>query len=183
MKYKVSSPTRTYDIDVTESGALFHVRLIDGVRTEEFDIDFKSTGGGSLYSMLVGSESFRAIIQKSQGVHSVFTRGHRFEFTVEDERTHLMRSLIDNRKSGTGGEMKAPIPGLVTKILVAEGDEVQQGQGVLILEAMKMENEIKSPAAGKICRLAVQSGKNVEKGQVLFAVSFDQPGDTFDNDR
>ena len=81
-----------------------------------------------------------------------------------------MRSLIGQHKPKSGGEVKAPIPGLVTKILLGEGDTVTHGQGVMILEAMKMENEIKSPVDGKIKKLNVKPGHNVEKGQPLFEI-------------
>lgn len=170
MHYKVSTPSKTYDVTISEVDGRHRVNISDGKESETVDVDFKSAGAGSLFSMLVGHESFRMIIQKDKMGHTVFTRGHRFQFTVEDERTFLMRSLINNKSASGGGEVKAPIPGLVTKILVAEGDEVTQGQGVLILEAMKMENEIKSPASGKITKVIVRQGRNVEKGETLFSV-------------
>ncbi len=170
MNYKVSTPSKTYDVTISEIDGRHRVHISDGKESDTLDVDFKSAGAGSLFSMLVGHESFRMIIQKDRAGHAVFTRGHRFQLTVEDERTFLMRSLINNKSASGGGEVKAPIPGLVTKILAAEGDNVTQGQGVLILEAMKMENEIKSPVPGNITRITAQQGRNVEKGEILFIV-------------
>lgn len=169
MKYKVSSETKEFDIEILEEGDRLKVR-IGKEPVQEMTVDFKTVGKGAVHSMLVGDDSYRLIIGRNGTTHKVYTRGHRFEYLVEDERTFLMRSLIGQNKTRSGGEVKAPIPGLVTKILLKEGDTVSHGQGVMILEAMKMENEIKSPLDGKIKRLNVKAGNNVEKGQALFEV-------------
>lgn len=169
MKYKVSNDNKAYDIEIVENGDRLKVR-IGKENAQELDVDFKTVGKGSVHSMLVGNDSFRVIIDKKMNIHRVYTRGHRFEYNVEDERTFLMRSLIGQTQAKAGGEVKAPIPGLVTRIILHEGDAVTQGQGVMILEAMKMENEIKSPSEGKIKKLNVKPGNNVEKGQILFSI-------------
>jgi biotin carboxyl carrier protein len=169
MKYKVSSETKEFDIEILEDGDRLKVRIGKDA-AQEMSVDFKTVGKGAVHSMLVGDDSYRLIIGRNGATHKVYTRGHRFEYNVEDERTFLMRSLIGQNKIRAGGEVKAPIPGLVTKILITEGDTVFHGQGVMILEAMKMENEIKSPVDGKIRRLNVKPGNNVEKGQALFEV-------------
>jgi biotin carboxyl carrier protein len=171
MKYKVTNGKTTHDVEIIESEKGLFVRYTDpDGKVEEFPVDFKAVGKGSLYSMIVRNESYRLVIDRNKDKHAVYTRGHRFEFLIEDERTHLMRSFIADAAHAGGGEVKAPIPGLVTKVMVAEGDEVAQGQGMVILEAMKMENEIKSPTSGKITAVNVRPGKNVEKGQVLITI-------------
>ncbi len=170
MKYIITSQNHKYEIEVIEEGDRLKLRLGQGESAEEFHVDFKAAGRGNLYSMLSNDKSYRVIIDKKGNRHAVFTRGHRFEFDVDDERTYLMRTLMGNQKALSAGEVKAPIPGLVSKIHIKEGDEVQQGQGVLILEAMKMENEIKSPVHGIVKRIHISPGKNVEKGQPLFVV-------------
>ncbi len=169
MKYKVSNETKEFDIEILEDGDRLKVR-IGKESVQEMTVDFKTVGQGSVHSMLVGDDSYRLIIGRNGHTHKVYTRGYRFEYQVEDERTYLMRTLIGQNKTRSGGEVKAPIPGLVTKILLQEGDNVTHGQGVMILEAMKMENEIKSPVDGRIKRLHLKPGQNVEKGQVLFEV-------------
>lgn len=65
------------------------------------------------------------------------------------------------------GRVKAPIPGLITRVVAAVGDQVQVGQPLLVLEAMKMENEIRSPAAGTVVSLHVQAGQSVVRGEVM----------------
>lgn len=71
------------------------------------------------------------------------------------------------RPPSSDGRVKAPIPGLVTRVVVAVGDEVQMGQPLLILEAMKMENEIRSPRFGTVVSLHTQAGQSVMRGEVL----------------
>jgi biotin carboxyl carrier protein len=169
MNYKVSTENHTYDIEITEGDQAFQVK-VGSENPTVYSVDFKDAGSGSVYSMLANNDSYRVIINKSRDTCSVYTRGYRFRFNVEDERTFLMRSLIGAGKSKTTGEVKAPIPGLVSKVLVVEGDVIEAGRGIVILEAMKMENEMKSPFGGSVRRLMVKPGQNVEKGQVLFIV-------------
>lgn len=170
MKYKIASASKEYDIEIIESDHGLSVRVGKEPAVEILNVDFQTVGKGALYSLLVNRDSYRAIVSKNKNQHAVYMRGHRFEFTVEDERTHLMRSLIGNSKTKSDGEIKAPIPGLVAKVMVKEGDRIAAGQGILILEAMKMENEIKGPHEGVVKKMLVSAGKNVEKGQPLFVI-------------
>ncbi len=92
-----------------------------------------------------------------------------------DERTHHIRSLAGAaRGAERGGVVKAPMPGLVVRVLVAEGDRVRPGQGLVVLEAMKMENELKAPAEGVVSRIAASQGQAVDKGAVLITIDGDR---------
>lgn len=93
-----------------------------------------------------------------------------------DERTEHIRSLAGaSHGAERGGVVRAPMPGLVIRIQVAVGDRVRAGQGLVVLEAMKMENELKAPADGTVARIAASQGSAVEKGAVL--VELDGEGD------
>ena len=94
--------------------------------------------------------------------------GERREVEVVDERTRHIRSLaaVPNR-AAAGGQLKAPMPGLVVRLEVEPGQTLAPGAGVLVLEAMKMENEIRSPGGGRVKAVLVRPGQAVEKGQVL----------------
>ena len=108
---------------------------------------------------------------ESRGRWVVTSGGSRIEVAVEDERSRHVRSLLGSTGAPAAtGTVRAPMPGMVVRILVAEGDEVAQGQGLLVLEAMKMENEIRAAAAGKVGALVVKPGTAVEKGQALVEV-------------
>jgi biotin carboxyl carrier protein len=100
--------------------------------------------------------------------------GERVEADIIDERARHIRSLTAGGVRRTGGNvLKAPMPGLVMRILVEPGQSVAAGAGVVVLEAMKMENELKAAAGGVVSAVLVQPGQAVEKGQLL--VEFAQP--------
>ncbi len=110
---------------------------------------------------------------------SIYAQGERVEvktksgshtFVLHDERTEQLQAAM-----GTGGmegkqAVVSPMPGKVVKLLVKLGDEVTLGQGVVVVEAMKMENELKSPKAGKVTAVSVAEGAVVENGTVLLSV-------------
>jgi biotin carboxyl carrier protein len=95
--------------------------------------------------------------------------GRRYGFEVDDPR-----SLQGRRGAGAGTEgprpVKAPMPGRVVRVLVEVGDEVEEGQGCVVIEAMKMQNELKSPKTGRVVRVGVVVGDTVGSGDVLVVV-------------
>jgi biotin carboxyl carrier protein len=95
--------------------------------------------------------------------------GRRYGFEVKDPR-----SLQGRRGAGAGAEgprpVKAPMPGRVVRLLVEVGEEVEEGQGVVVIEAMKMQNELKSPKAGRVIRVGAAVGDTVGSGDVLVVV-------------
>ena len=95
-------------------------------------------------------------------------KGERWEMEVLDERTRHIRSLAGGgNQRRAAGALKAPMPGLVVRIQVEPGQEVEAGAPLVVLEAMKMENELKAPGPAVIKAIRVQQGEAVEKGQVL----------------
>ncbi len=98
----------------------------------------------------------------------VSVNGNKYQLQVKDKYDELLKSLgLDNLNTSKVNEIKAPMPGLVLDLRVSEGDKVQKGDAVLVLEAMKMENIIKSPTDGIIKKINVKKGVAVEKNQVL----------------
>ena len=108
------------------------------------------------------------MLPSGRGQWVVGMRGERWEVEVVDERTRHIRSLTGgaDRQRGAGA-LRAPMPGLVVRVLVEPGQAVSQGGGVVVLEAMKMENELKAAADGTVRTVRVGTGEPVEKGQVL----------------
>jgi biotin carboxyl carrier protein len=97
--------------------------------------------------------------------------GSRFNVRIDDDRSLLVRSL--NRKAQSSGGIqiiRAPMPGLISRIEVRIEEEVTEGKGLLILEAMKMENEIRALGHGRVQSIHVQRGKTVEKGEPLVTI-------------
>jgi biotin carboxyl carrier protein len=95
--------------------------------------------------------------------------------SVDDSRSLLLKSLM-NEESEKGGStvVTSPMPGLVVKVEVREGDEVIPGQGLVVLEAMKMENELKASGKGKVTSVHVREGRSVEKGEALVTIELTQ---------
>lgn len=116
-------------------------------------------------SLVVEGRQYRCVLDGD----AVLVGGRRFAFAVEDPR-----SLRGRRGTGEGAAgpraVKAPMPGRVVRVLVSEGDEVAEHQGVVVIEAMKMQNELKSPKAGRVVRVAVAVDGTVGAGEVLVVV-------------
>ena len=118
----------------------------------------------------IGSEVHRVIVRRgsSRGAYTLWVDGFRFEGEALDERTRAIRDITAESSKSTGpAALVAPMPGLIVRVNVAAGDAVQAGQGLIVMEAMKMENELRAPAAGKVKTVLVEPGKAVEKGAVL----------------
>ena len=139
---------------------------VDG---RQIDADLAPAGapGGHLL-LLGGASQGLAAGHEGGGKWRLALGGRDFRVEVLDERAARLRAL-----AGGGGRkprvasLSAPMPGLVVRIEVEEGDEVEEGEALLIVEAMKMENELRATAAARVVRVPVRSGQAVEKGQLL----------------
>ncbi|HXC95294.1 MAG TPA: biotin/lipoyl-containing protein [Edaphobacter sp.] len=118
-----------------------------------------------LMSLLIEGRQYRCVLDGD----GVVIDGRRYGFEVDD-----LRSLRGRRRAGGGAQgprpVKAPMPGRVVRLLVSVEDEVAEGQGVVVIEAMKMQNELKSPKAGRVARIGVGMGDTVGSGDVLIVV-------------
>jgi biotin carboxyl carrier protein len=117
-----------------------------------------------VYSVLLSGRSFE--VRADEGFMTV--DGHRYEVEIEDPRALRRR----NRGATAEGQqtLRASMPGKVVRLLVAEGDDVAANQGILVVEAMKMQNELKSPKAGRVTSLKVREGNAVSAGDALAVV-------------
>jgi len=118
-------------------------------------------------SILLDGKSYNVEVERFGKKYQVTTRGEVYEFAVTDER-----EVITTEKLQAGGRLvvTAPMPGLVVEILCSDGEQVEAGQGVIVLEAMKMQNEITAPASGIITGIPVESGASVNLGDSLFII-------------
>ena len=122
-----------------------------------------------LLSILIDGRSYQVDIHSDKDAHEVLIEGEQFDFELFDERKSLLKKSAAMGVEGVQ-EIKSSMPGKIVKILVGEGDEVEQGQGLVVVEAMKMENEIKSPKAGVVKKVGVEEGATVESGALLVVV-------------
>lgn len=136
---------------------------------------FTSVAGTPLRQLLVdGQPSTLAVESVQPGRWGLTHQGERWDVEVVDERTRYIRSLTGGSAGRRGGGiLKAPMPGLVLRVQVTPGQNVAAGTGVIVLEAMKMENELKAVGAGVVRAVRVSAGEAVEKGQVLIEFEAD----------
>ena len=165
MKYIATIKGRSFEIDINEAGEI----LADGLRLE---VDFQSVADEPIYSMLLNGESFEANVSSGETAVEVLLRGQLFLVDVEDERQRRLRET-----TGVGlveeGEynMPAPMPGLVVAVPVEDGQEVEKGDDLIILESMKMQNELKAPRGGTVSRIRVSPGDSVDQNQILLTLT------------
>ena len=161
MKYVTEVNGRRYEIEVGNEGQL----LVNG---EARQVDFLSLGP-SLYSIIMNNQSLQVVIDGEQGRFDVLMHGHLYESTVMDE--HAM--MLARRRGGSfsrSGDVSAPMPGLIVQVPVEIGQQVAQGETLVILESMKMQNELQSPVGGTVESIHCSHGQTVDKGELLLVV-------------
>jgi biotin carboxyl carrier protein len=122
--------------------------------------------------LTIGKNSIEVYCQKKSETHyDIWFESNVVSVELEDIKHQLLSKLSKLQKADTGPViLRAPMPGLIRTIEVTAGDLVESGQGLIILEAMKMENELRSPVKGSIRRIDVHKGDAVEKGQILLTI-------------
>jgi biotin carboxyl carrier protein len=163
MKYTATIGGRTYQVSIAESGGNVKVTLDN----EVLGVDMVPVAA-EVYSLLVDGRSHEIQVRGNGGNYQVFYGSRHYDVTVEGERARLMRSLTATAQSQEKTrEIKAPMPGLVVKVEVREGEEVKPGDGLVVVEAMKMENEIRAHRKGVIRNIFIKEGMTVDQGQTL----------------
>ena len=121
-----------------------------------------------VYSVLLDGRSYDAFVEETQAGLIVTIEGFRFEIEARDPRRFSRKS------AGSAGEgvqiLASPMPGKVVRILAAPGDTVEAGQGILVIEAMKMQNELKAARAGTVLSIAAKEGATVGAGETLATI-------------
>ena len=140
---------------------------VDGEAVEARLVDVEGT---PVSLLTIGSRVYRVVARRgdARGRYSISVDGRRFAAEALDERTRAIRDLSAASAAAAGpSPLVAPMPGLIVRVNVQPGDPVQAGQGLVVMEAMKMENELRALAAGRVKAVHAQPGKPVEKGAVL----------------
>jgi biotin carboxyl carrier protein len=166
MKYATTINNKTYIIEINDDKRVF----VDGV---EYAVDFESVSGQPVYSLLLDGRSYEAYVYADEETDAwqVLLSGDLYTVQVEDEREKRLRAQAGGVAAATGEfNLKAPMPGLIVDVVVAEGQAVKKGDILIILESMKMQNELKSPIDGTVQRVRAKAGESVEHNQVLLSV-------------
>jgi biotin carboxyl carrier protein len=169
VKYHVTIAGRSYEVVVDGEEV-----LVDGTPHRAL---IQAVPGTPLRHLRLDAKSATlAATPGEAGQWRLIDRGEMLEVEVLDARTRHIRGLVGAGRAQDGRvQVKAPMPGLVMQVLVEPGETVVAGQGLVVLEAMKMDNELKAPAEGRVVAVAVTAGQAVEKGTLLVVV--ERPGD------
>jgi biotin carboxyl carrier protein len=162
MRYFVTLGDRTVEVDL--SGP---TPVVDGVPVA--DAELATLPGTPVRHLLAEGRSYEMTAQPGdrRGRWRIGLGGARFEVDAVDERTRAIREMTGGDDVEAAKSVNAPMPGLVVRLLVEPGEVVRAGQGLVVVEAMKMENELKAPADGTVARIEVQPGQTVNKGATL----------------
>ena len=168
MKYFVTLRSRTYEIDVGGGRV-----TVDG---EPFEAHLAAVPGTPLYHLLLAGNSWTVAAQVLEGTAplrwALGAVGERFEVEAVDDRTRQIQALTGRTKAPAGGGVvKAPMPGLVVRVEVAVGQRVEVGAGLVVVEAMKMENELRASRPGVVETVHVAAGQTVDKGAPLITLA------------
>ena len=126
-------------------------------------------------SILMGNRSFNVEVERKGDEYLVSTRGEVFSFRIQDERSG---TIEDDSDSGGESLITAPMPGLVIKVLVKEGDVINSKDKLLILEAMKMQNDLTAPGSGTVTKVFVATGDKVMTGDELVQIESPDQSDS-----
>jgi biotin carboxyl carrier protein len=161
MRYFVTIAGRTLEVELSGGAP-----VVDGV---EMQAEMRALPGSAVRHLLVDGRSRAFVTRRGerQGAWEISIGGERLEVEVVDERTRAIRELTGAGEEVVDRSIRAPMPGMVVRVEVEQGQRVKAGQGVAVVEAMKMENELKAPADGVVVKVLVSAGQTVEKGSVL----------------
>ena len=166
MKLKAQRSDTTHEISLTtgENGVSVE---IDG---RSYSLEVRESAGGVLL-IKNGTSVYRCRVEakRETGKYEVGLRGQSYPISIIDPKR--LRSSEDAAGHGHGtAEIVSPMPGKVVRILVEQGNTVEAGAGIIVVEAMKMQNEMKAPKAGVVVSVNVASGATVNAGDVLAVI-------------
>jgi len=157
---------RTHTVDIEEIGRSLYRVAVDG---SEFLVDGKKTGRTN-YSLIVDNRSFEVEVDITEDEYRVLVDGRSYHVHLVDERRMRLGGLQSGIQLQGRQKVSVPMPGKVIAVLVSEGDKVERGQGLVIVEAMKMENEVRCPINGEVKEVRVKAGDSLEAGATLMVV-------------
>jgi biotin carboxyl carrier protein len=161
MKYIVKAGESELEMEVDRRGVI----RLDG---EVIDADLQPSADPTLYSLIFGHRSYELRVEPEEGRYLVQIDGVGYEVVVEDERTHRLAG-VKARDAGAGGDrvIKSPMPGIVIDVPVKEGDPVEAGRTLVVVESMKMHNEFKAPSAGTVHAIRVAVGEKIAQNAIM----------------
>jgi biotin carboxyl carrier protein len=176
MRFVATIGGRPHGVDVTGGNGRYRV-IIQTLAADPgtspaphvWDVDARLTAPG-IGSLLIDGASYAVAVTADDGTTVVDVRGETYTVQVEEETRYIIRTRGGLGAGGGDQTLTAPLPGRVTHVAVRAGDEVKAGDTLLVIEAMKMENEFKATRAGRVREIRVEPGQPVNAGDVLLVI-------------
>jgi biotin carboxyl carrier protein len=165
VRFATTIGTRTELVEVSGGNGRYRVTIADQV----WDVDARLTAQG-ICSLLIDGASYVADVKEESGRFVVEVGGETYTVRTEEETRHIIRTRGGAVSGDRGQTITAPMPGKVTHVAVRVGDTVDAGTSVLMIEAMKMENEFRASAPGTVKDVRVRAGQAVNAGDVLVVI-------------
>ena len=165
MKFVATVGSRAVEVVVTLGDGRYQVSLGEQV----WDVDARLSAQG-ISSLIIDGVSHVVDVEDHAGECVVDVGGETYTVQVEEHTRHLIRTRGGAAGGGGAQTLKAPLPGKISHVAVQAGDAVTAGQSLLVIEAMKMENEMKATAAGTVREVRVTAGQAVNAGDVLLVI-------------
>lgn len=164
MKLTIEIGGQTHEAEFTRDGATAQLALGDQIHQAAI-----SQPEAGFYTVLLNDRVFRCALDVlPNGQTEIIVNGRRFPVIVRDKRSR--QANASSAAAGGKSVLSAPMPGKIVRVMCAIGDEVEANQGLLVVEAMKMQNEVQAPKAGKIIELKVAEGQTVNAGETMVVV-------------
>ena len=165
MKLKLKQSREYQDIDINSKGNLYEVMNNDNINS--FNLDFISK---NVFLFKKNNEFRNLTYTIKDNTVKLYNNGKEYSFEFLDEKA--IRRLSSTGSLNAAGPIiiNSPMPGKIVKLLKSLGDEVKEGEAIMIMEAMKMENEMKAPYDGIINKIFVKEGDTLETGAKLFGI-------------
>jgi biotin carboxyl carrier protein len=165
MNFIVTVGSQSHAVDVTQDNGRYRITIGERV----WDVDARLTAQG-ISSLIIDGVSYVSDVEDHTGTCVVDVGGESYAIEVEDQTRYIIRTRGGGAGGAGGQTVKAPLPGKITHVAVRVGDAVTPGQSLVVIEAMKMENELKATAAGTVREVRVTAGQPVNAGDVLVVI-------------
>jgi biotin carboxyl carrier protein len=165
MKIELEIDGQIIEVEFTFAGGA--AQLTFGGVTQEAQVSEPEPG---LFTIIINDRVYRCALEKlASGAIEVIVNGKRIPVAARDKK-HLRGQAGADADASGQIKLSSPMPGKVVRVMLTAGDEVAAHQGVLVVEAMKMQNEVQSPKAGKVAEIKVAEGQTVNAGEVLAVI-------------
>jgi biotin carboxyl carrier protein len=164
MRLRVTAGGRSFEVQIDHEQFVW----LDG---EPLYVQLEQVGGLPVYSLAAGEEGYVVFVEEGQGEYQVEVQGRNYTVRVEDQQPELAPCPVRDAPADMEKvAIRAPLAGRLAELLVAEGDHVESGDVVAIVESMKMQIAIRAPQAGEVIRVNGPTGRAVDRGEDLVTV-------------